>query len=189
MLLGLATVATAWGAYQASVWGGRQDTALTSSTLLSGEAADWNQFADSTRSFDQSLFIEIIAIIAEGGQPDDPRVLVFSESFSEPGQAAFQEWLDRDDLDDPFESETYDEAVYGLGRQKYAESDAAFQAAQTANNNSDDYVLASAFFASVLFLAGVSSALDGARIRETVLGGAGLTLLGALIFLLTLPVA
>ena len=46
-----------------------------------------------------------------------------------------------------------------------------------------------AFFASVLFLAGVSSALDGARIRETVLAGAGITFIGALLFLLTLPVA
>ena len=188
ILLGLATVATAWAAYQSAVWSGVQDSSLAESIRLTSQATDANQFADSTRNFDQTIFVEILTTIADGGDIESEAVAVLSESFSAEGTEAFVEWVETD-LDDPFQSPTYLDTLYGPGESLLSSAEDLVATANDANANSDDYVLMSTFFASVLFIAGVSSVIESGRTRLYLLIGAGLLFAVSAVWLLTLPPA
>jgi hypothetical protein len=76
IILGVAAVITAWSVYQSSLWGGVQDTALTNSVNRTTESADLFQAADSTRSLDRTLFIELFT----SGACDEGREATTSSS-------------------------------------------------------------------------------------------------------------
>ena len=60
-LLGFAAVLIAWGSYQSTLWGGVQDRLLTESVNTTTQATDRLQQADTIRSLDQVLFVELFS--------------------------------------------------------------------------------------------------------------------------------
>ena len=70
-----------------------------------------------------------------------------------------------------------------------AAADDLYEDGTKAKSNDDRYILATVFFAAVLFFAGISLRLDWRPLRVAVLGMACLLLLGGIGFVLTLPVA
>ncbi|RJQ53178.1 MAG: hypothetical protein C4521_07865 [Actinobacteria bacterium] len=62
-----------------------------------------------------------------------------------------------------------------------------FVAAKDANQNTDDYILATVFFATALFFAGISSRFEAVRVRTAILVMAGLGLAIGLARAITLP--
>ena len=68
-------------------------------------------------------------------------------------------------------------------------ADRVFAQGTEAKTNDDDHILATVFFAAVLFLAAVSLRLEWIRLRIAVLTLGSLVFLGALVFVLTLPTA
>ncbi|MEM7094998.1 MAG: hypothetical protein AAF567_18500 [Actinomycetota bacterium] len=198
VLLGLATVAIAWAAYQANLWGGLQDKALTESANLTTQAIGSYNEAASLISFDQSLFVEIVLQFtrdqasADAADPADTMDVSETIDFllanmTEEGQAAVNEWFEND-LALPFTDEYYD-TFYAAGDELFAQSDERFESGSESNTNGDRYVLVSTFLAAVLFFAGISTVLSEPRIRTGFLGLGALMLLGSVIYLLTLPIA
>ena len=109
-LLGLAAVLIAWGSYQSTLWGGVQDRLLTESVNTTTQATDLLQQADTIRSLDQVLFVELFS---SGVCDEGADVAVCDQIFanmSTDGVEAVEGWLTNDDLA-PF-GEAYDEALY-----------------------------------------------------------------------------
>ncbi|MDH3500177.1 MAG: hypothetical protein OEM97_08650 [Acidimicrobiia bacterium] len=193
LLLGLAAVAIAWSAYQASLWGGIQDTALAESVLLSNRAVDEFQLADTTLAFDQALFVNLVVLLTESGVTaeefdgfvNDGLGGFILDNMSEQADVATTDWF-LNDLPLPFD-DTYQDVLYAEANRLADESSVSFETASGANRHSDDWVLASTILAAVLFLAGISTALRSRGTRKILMAGSTILFLGSIAFMLTLP--
>jgi hypothetical protein len=191
VLLGLATVSIAWGSYQANLWGGLQDKALTESALLSTDAASEYAEAGAIISLDQTLFVEVFLLLEQPGADEDATldtVEYITTNMSEQGEAAVNEWYENDRAGFPF-TDAYYESFYAVGDEAIEESDAKFEEGSKNNTTGDKYVLVSTILASVLFFAGISTVLQTDRVKRVLLGGGALLWLGAVIYIATLPIA
>jgi hypothetical protein len=108
--------------------------------------------------------------------------------MSPEGAAAIDAWLSSGDSN-PFESPAYVAALYGAGEAEKLVSAQFFEDAGEANENGDNYELASTIITAVLFFAGISLVVVGDAIRWTLLGIAGLLLIGATVYVAGLPLA
>lgn len=187
-LLGLATVVIAWAAYQANLWGGLQDKALTESANLTTQAIGAYSEADALVSLDQALFVEIVLQLNTEGSEDSALDAVdfLLANMTLEGETAVVDWFEND-LDLPF-TEDYYAAFYSFGDDLFAQAEAKFEEGSQNNTNGDKYVLVSTILASVLFFAGISTVLRGDRVRQVLLAAAAVLWLGSLISLFTLPV-
>lgn len=190
VLLGLAAMAIAWSTYQAGLWGGQQDEAYTESVRAANNAVDLLQAADTVRTLDQSLFVEVLTsgVCDEGERGDEVVCQRVLANMSPAGAAAVDEWLSSGDSN-PFESPAYLEALYGAGEAEKLVSAQFFEEGGAANENGDNYELASTILTAVLFFAGISLVVIGDAIRWTLLGIAGLLLIGATGYVASLPLA
>jgi hypothetical protein len=191
VLLGLATVSIAWGSYQANLWGGLQDKALTESARLSTDAASEYAEAGAIISLDQTLFVEVFLLLEQPGADEDAAlgtVDFITTNMSEEGEAAVNEWYDNDSEGFPF-TDAYYQSFYAAGDEIIEESDAKFEEGSKNNTTGDKYVLVSTILASVLFFAGISTVLQTDRVKRVLLGGGAVLLLGAAAYIATLPIA
>jgi len=187
ILLGLAAVLVAWGAYQSSLWGGVQDRLLTESVNATTQATDLFQQADTTRALDQTLFIELFT---SGACDHDETAFICEQIYanmSPEGTRAIEQWLENDDVA-PF-GDTYNNALYANGDDLLLEADNLFASANDANSNGDDYSLAVTLLTVTLFFAGLSVTIDAVRARVVLLITGFGFLAGGTIFMATLPFA
>ena len=83
----------------------------------------------------------------------------------------------------------YHPAPFAAAAALEARADDLFQEGTQAKTNDDRHILSTVFFAAVLFLAAVSLRLEWQRLRIAVLAFGTIMFLGALTFVLTLPIA
>jgi hypothetical protein len=113
--------------------------------------------------------------------------------FRDEFKRAFDAWLKTRPSTNPQSPPT----PFGMKQYKVAElqeserledkASRLFEEGRAANQNSDNYVLATIFFAAVLFFSGIASKFDSDRIVATCLGFATLVFFAGLIRLGTLP--
>ena len=68
VILGLATLGSAWSAYQSAVWGGIQSIRLAEATAAGGRAAEKAVYANQLRGVDLSLFQLYLRALSENNQ-------------------------------------------------------------------------------------------------------------------------
>lgn len=190
ILLGLATVVIAWGTYQSALWGGQQDEGYTESVREANNAVDSLQAADTIRALDQNLYV---AALTSGVCSDDERGNEIAckqviANMSEQGAATVESAL-ADGDSSPFESSAYVDALYGPGEQAKLTSQQFFETAGEANENGDNFELATTILTAVLFFAGIAAVLDDRRIAWSLLAVGGVLLVGGVGFVVSLPVA
>jgi hypothetical protein len=190
LLLGLAAVAIAWSTYQSGLWGGQQDEAYTESVRQANKAVDLLQAADTIRTLDQSLFVEVLTsgVCDEGEQGDQVACEQVLANMSVEGAAAVDEWSTNVESK-PFESPSYVDALYGQGEEAKLVSNQFFDEAGEANENGDNYELASTILTIVMFFAGISVVIVNRHISWAMLSAASLLLVGATGYAVTLPLA
>lgn len=190
VLLGLAAMAIAWCTYQSALWGGQQDEAYTESVRAANEAVDLLQAADTIRALDQTLYVEVLSsgVCDDGARGDAATCERILANMSDEGTAAIGSWMSGDTAN-PFESQAYTAALYGEGERARATSDEFFSQGGEANENGDNYELASTALTAVLFFAGISLVLHGSRTRWALLIIAGLLFVVGAGYAVTLPVA
>jgi len=189
VLLGVAAVAIAWATFQSGLWGGQQDEAYTESVREANNAVDLLQVADTVRAFDQSLFVEVlISGVCNGDEPNDEAVCEqVLASMSDEGAAAIEEWLGSERAASPFDSTTYLEALSTPAEEAKAASERLFAEGAAANENGDNYDLASTILTVVLFFAGIAAVLGDRRVSWALLATAGVLLIGAIAYMISLP--
>ncbi len=191
VVLALATTASAWCAYQATLWGGVQTFRLAAAARAGREAVKNSVEGMQFRAFDGTMFIHYLEARVLGRK--DLEELLY-QRFRPEMKRAVDAWLRTDPLHNPnapphpLKMQEYVVAVeIEAGKQTEIEKQKA-ASAEEANQNSDQYVLLTVMFASVLFFAGITGTIDIPWLRKT-LGILALAFfVGTVIFLATMPI-
>lgn len=189
VILAVATVLTAWSAFQSTKWSGEQantySQASSQRTSASIAATEASQFA----VIDVQVFLQWLAAInaeelanpgtgideedTDGSyEPDDGTLSGFLfDRFRDEFTPALNTWLAQDPLNNPdaaptpFALDDYRLAAAVRSESLVEEADESAATARAANQTSDNYVLLTVLFASVLFFGGMSAKMATLRAR------------------------
>ncbi len=191
LVLSVATVATAWCAYQAALWGGDESKFYFEASAAQVEAAQLENKALQRISFQAGIFVEYVAALSQ-----DNQVLAdfLYRRFPPELKAATDAWLAEDPLNNP----DVPPSPFDMPRYRLPEQDAAeqtdqlviqkFNEAGDADERADNYVLLTVIFAMVLFFSGISGKFQWRVIDAAVLAFGVVVLLGGLVLLVQMPV-
>jgi hypothetical protein len=190
VLLALATVGTAWSAYQAREWTGEQSQGYSHATAariaVNREAA----LANRQVQIDVATFIQWVDARAQGRSA---LASFYRARFRKEFEPAFVAWLATKPLVNRAAPKTpFDLPQYRLGAAQQADAlelkaAADSRKAKDANERADNYMLAVVLFASSLFFAGLSTKLHTTTAKLVLLGLGAALFLGTAIWLATLP--
>jgi hypothetical protein len=210
VLLAMATVLTAWSAFEATKWSGLQSIHFAQATALRTNSAKASSSADAEEVIDVNTFVSWAAALDQeqkanptasarpsGSYQSDPNTLsgFLFDRFRPEFKKVVDAWLTLDPLSNPQAPPTpFAMPQYKLANRQRADrlevqADHQSDVARQDNQRGDNYVLATVLFASVLFFAGVSSKLNSMRSRILTLVLAVLVLLTGIAVLATYPVA
>ena len=170
--LSVATLASAWCGFQASVWGSEYSHASRTATAARMEAARHAAVADRQVSSDLLLFSTWLdAAVTDRQVVADKLADRFLPHFHEP----FEGWLSGPvpegqllPAGSPFERPDYVLPTQADADAASARAEEAIITADIASGHSTNYVLATLLFASVLFLAGIAAKLSSPRAAHAV---------------------
>jgi hypothetical protein len=191
LLLALATVGTAWSAYQSRQWTGEQSQGYSRATADRIAVNRSAALANRQVQIDVATFIQWVDAHARN---DEALAHFYRDRFRDEFRPAFAAWL----ATDPFTNESAPETPFAMPQYRLeaqAEADrldvsAAGKSdqAKDANERADNYMLAVVLFASALFFAGVSTKLHIRSARVALLAIGWVVFLGTVIWLATLPI-
>jgi hypothetical protein len=189
-LMSIATVATAWCAYQSAEWGGEQAFLLGESQRAGRESDLHAALAAQKRNLDVAVFMEWIGGLAT----DNERLTEFyAERFPPNLGVAVEAWLateprtNPDAPAHPFAMDEYQVPEDTIVARAAAESDAKWVEARQADENGDRFVLLTVIFASVLFFGGIEQKFRDRKVRTGILVVGSLLFLGGLVAMLNYP--
>ena len=191
VVLSLATMASAWCAYQSNLWGGVQTFRLHAASAASRKASELNITALELRSFDISIGLAFMETVFRGDKKQEE---FYYGRFRPEMKAAVDAWLATDPLKNPaaprgpFVMKEYVQQELIDAQRLEKQSDQEYIAAQDANETSDTYVLLTVLFASVLFFGGIGGTFQSQRLRSIVFIVALVLFVATLIVLGTLPI-
>jgi hypothetical protein len=189
-LLAAATLATAYSAYEATRWSGQQSTRFTQAGAARTKSAKDTSKGYSLVTIDATLFTQIAAAYSQDNQA---LVRFLRERLRSEFKPVFNEWVGERPLKNPkaaptpFQLPTYQPAALVESGKLDKEADHLFTEGREANQTGDNYVLATIFFAAVLFFAGLSTKFRSQQVIAASLGFATFVFLAGLIRLGTLP--
>jgi hypothetical protein len=188
--MSIATVATAWCAYQSAEWGGEQAFLLGESQRTGREASLHTSLAAQKRSLDVAVFMQWIGGVAT----DNERLTDFYfERFPPNLGVAVEAWLateprtNPDAPPHPFAMAEYQVAEDTLAARAAADSEARWTEAHQADANGDRFVLLTVIFASVLFFGGIEQKFTDPKVRVGILVVGSTLLIVGLITMLNYP--
>jgi hypothetical protein len=191
VLLSLATLATAWSAYQSRQWTGEQSGAYsvgTAARIAENRAAGQ---AAAQQQIDIATFIQWVDARA---QRRNDLAAFYRARFRPEFKPAFDAWLATRPFTNasapptPFAMPQYRLAATAEAERLERTAAAASERAKDANQRADNYMLAVVLFASALFFAGISTKLEVRAVRMTMIGLSALVLVGTLVWLATFPI-
>jgi hypothetical protein len=190
VLLALATVATAWAAYQSRQWTGEQAQGYSRATATRIAVNRASAVANRQVQIDVATFIQWV----DAREQHHPALAAFyRDRFRPEFKPAFAAWLATKPFANPgapatpFAMPQYHLKASDQADQLEATAAADSQRAKDANTNANNYMLAVVLFASSLFFAGISIKLRTSSARITLLGFGCIVFVGTLAWVLTLP--
>ncbi len=191
VLMSLATVATAWSAYQATLWGGIQ-TFMLADAAKSGQVASLKSTeATLRRFFDGVILMEYLGYFLQGQH--DMADFYFKRLRPEL-KVAVESWLAMNPLQNPeapphpLAMEEYVVRQIMESKEFEKEAYARRTEAERANKISDNYTMATVLFAIVLFLSGIATKFELLTVRLALLILAAVVFFGSVGVLYTFPV-
>jgi hypothetical protein len=180
ILLALATVATAWAAYQSRQWTGEQSEATAKATAARIAENRFSALANRQVQIDVATFIQWL----NAHEEHHPRLAdVYRARFRAEFKPAFAAWIATKPFTDkaapptPFAMARYRLKAEAEAQRLETSAAAASGRAKSANQHADNYMLAVVLFATALFFAGLSTKMHTLRARTVILG------LGCVVFL------
>jgi hypothetical protein len=192
VILSLATTASAWCAYQATLWGGRQTFELAAANEAGRKSSDAHLEAMQARSFEGSMLIAYFEAEARG---DKDLAKLIRSRFPPESRQAIEDWLKQNPLDNasatenPFLLPQFVQPKMLEAEQHAKISEEKHLAAERADKTSDHYVHCTVLFASVLFFGGISGTFDVPRVRMAMLTVAGVLLAGTIAWMLSITIS
>ena len=190
-MLAVATILTAWSAFQATKWGGVMAIRFSEANADRTNAAIASDTANAERSIDVTIFAEYLSALAQ----DETELVEFLEArFRDEFTVAFDAWVATDPRTNPqappspFAMDEYQLASQEEATRLTALAELRGEEARDANQRGDNYVLTTVLFAAVLFFGGVSTKFGGLRAQQlSIVTGMVLLVVGAVI-LATFPI-
>lgn len=191
VVLSLATMATAWCAYQSTLWNGVQTFRLAAANKANSENSKSQLQALQLRVLDAVMGMNWMQAKHDGNHPQEQ--FLFNR-FRPEMKRAVEAWLKTDPFNNPkaplgpFLMAEYVQPELGEARRLEEQSEQELEAAQQANRTSDAYVLLTVLFASVLFFGGIAGTIDSRRIRVVIVAVALSLFLLITIYLSIMPI-
>lgn len=191
IIIALATIASAWCAYQATRWSGIQTFQLSAVNILGRKSSEDTILAGQIRMMDAILFLEYL----KGKLHKDSLADYFYNRFRPELKRTIDAWLATQPFQNPqapphpFVMEEYRLEPEQEVKRLNEESAQKFGDARQANRNSDNYIMLTVLFASVMFFGGVSTQFENSSYRMVMLIIGALMLSVALAVLVSYPVA
>jgi hypothetical protein len=190
VLLAVATVATAWAAYQSRQWTGVQAQQTSHATAARIAVNRSAAVANRQLQIDVATFIQWVnAHLEHRAEVADFYRARFRDEF----KPAFSAWL----ATQPFSNAAAPETPFALPEYRLkasAEADrleakaaADSNEAKAANQRASNYMLAVVLFASALFFAGISSKVESSGAKVALLAIGCILFLGTVVFMATFP--
>ncbi|TML67496.1 MAG: hypothetical protein E6G11_12890 [Actinobacteria bacterium] len=192
ILLAVAAVATAWSTYESTRWRGEQTADYSKATAARIQSSEASTRAGQLTQVDIATFIQWVNASVAG---DRKLADFYRRRFRAEFRPAFGAWLathprtNRSAPLTPFAMPQYRVAEAVKSQQLNTAAGTYADTAGTANQRSDNYVLAVVLFASSLFFAGISTKLRSLRQREVLLALGWAIFLGTAIWVATSPVS
>ncbi len=191
VVLALATVATAWCAYQSTLWGGDETKYRAAANTATTRAGQASSAALQQTSFHASLFIDWAAAIST-----ENKLLAdfLYQRFPPALKSASDAWLATQPLQNPDAPSSplvmpeYQLPESAEAASWTAEATAQWNQAEQADQIADRYVLLTVLFASVLFFAGIAGKFQSRLIDVAMLALGLLVLLAGMVITLTFPI-
>jgi hypothetical protein len=183
ILLSLATVSSAWCAYQAARWNGVQSIHFSDSAAAGREAIHYSLLGQQRIAIDVSMFLEFAA-----AKTQDNNILAdfLYQRFNTELKNSTDAWLalkplkNPDAPPSPFEMPEYFIEELQTAKHLRLQMEEKQMAARSANRASDNYVLLTVLFAMVLFFGGIANKFQSRRVKT------GVLLVGTAVYLSTL---
>jgi hypothetical protein len=189
IMLSIATVVTAWSAYQATRWSGDQSENYTQASATRTESVRASTEANRQVLIDVDTFLNWLDAEQSGDHAlaDDIHVRMRQEFLP-----AFDAWLataSAGSIPDgtPFGLPEYQLAAEAEAKRLENRAAALFEDGNESNQVSDDFVLAAVLFASVLFFSGLAGTFDSLRAQVFLLILGAVMLGVGTIIVITLP--
>jgi hypothetical protein len=171
VILSIATVSSAWCAYEATRWSGVQAVNYSQASALRTESTRESNRANTLTAIDVQLFSDWVAAVS---QKDTRRADFLRTRFREEFRPAFDAWLGSVPKGtippgSPFSLPEYSLAAQRESNRLVVDAEAHFATANDANQIGDNFVLTTVLFATVLFFAGIASHFESVGIKRTML--------------------
>ena len=160
VLISVATVLTAWCGYEAARWTGLQTRSYNQANAFRISATEAAGRANTLTTIDVAMFLRYVATVSEGRKAE--RTFLY-DRFRPEMKRAVDAWLATKPLTNPlapsspFVMRQYQLTARAEESALKGQAAKSFNAAQDANELSDEYVRLTIAFAAVFFLAGIST--------------------------------
>lgn len=195
ILMAVAVVLTAFSAYEATRWGGVQATSFAAASSLRTQATTETSIGVTQLSYDAGTFGQLVLEFRDTDFSDPLEVeeasLLADTLMRDEFKPYFKEWLalepgsNTDAPGTPFDLPNFTNERLDEAERLVAEAEINFEEAKEANQNGDDYVLATIIFAGVLFFTGVR--VRRILSRSVILVLASAALIVGIAWIITLP--
>ncbi|HEY3486419.1 MAG TPA: hypothetical protein VGK49_13600, partial [Ilumatobacteraceae bacterium] len=187
LLLALATVGSAWCAYQASQWNGEEALEARASTDDRVEASRLFSLGIQTISYDAAVVAQYAEAYAAG---NEQLMAFYRERLVRPDFLSVIDALEQGTFEggNLLDNPDYTQAQLGSYNETVARAEAATERSQVAGANADDYVVLTLVLASALFFAGVTSSFRMRALRILLLTLSGVAVAGVAARLADLPI-
>lgn len=192
IIISLATIASAWCTYQATLWGGIHIFRLSEESALSRKSSEKTVRAGQIRMIDGILFVEYLKAYNSNQKP---LADFFYRRFRTEAKRATDAWLathpfkNHQSPPHPFVMEEYTLSQEQEAKQLNKEAVQRHEESRQANQNSDRYIMLTVLFASVMFFGGISTQFENLRQRITLVAIGGIVLIVTLGILIIYPIA
>jgi hypothetical protein len=182
ILLGVATATAAWCTYQGQLWNSQQLANMASANKLQTESLRATDVSTRNTIVDAATFARVLEAEARG----DHRLARYLVALARaPFRPALQSWLAKASPSTLATSTPFDDPEYRTAAQKESvdlgkKADAALEAANAANENSDRFVMRTVTVALSLFFLGIAGQLRTRSARRLAVA------FGALVLIVTL---
>lgn len=190
ILMAVATIATAWCAYQSTVWSGIQEFAMHDAQELSREVSTLRTLGLQRSIIDLSLFQSFLDAKLTG---NDSLASFYRNRFPPRLKEPFEAWW----ATAPFTNPQAPSHVFAMKQYVVAENVRAdslhkvamqtMTEAQESNAHSEHYILLTVIFASVLFFGGITSNIHSLATKAILVWVSTALLVGSCIWMLTFP--
>lgn len=189
IILSIATVSSAWCAYQSTRWSGVQADNYGKASAARTESTRMSNRANSETIVDVQIFTAWVAAVSE---KDTPRADFLEARFRPEFTPAFDAWINSVPKGTippgtPFSLPEYTLAAQVESDRLVKDAEEHYAVASRANQTGDNFVLTTVLFATVLFFAGIASNFESVGIKRTMIILAVIVWLTALLIMLSLP--